>query len=228
MRRLGERTRNLWRAISRVLGISGEGAGTMDHRWRILVIDDDPDVLDLINMKLTDEYDVLCIDDANTVGHVVGLFEPDLIILDIMLPKTSGYQIIEFLKRHPATVNTPVCFLSAKATARDQKYGYRLGASLYLTKPFQPERLMKNVKLFFERTPPPAKGKRYTIDQINEKLKLDGAYEIATGEAESLAREASKREKVREPAPPPASSRGERNDDYESPEGEVRQRRWEG
>ena len=164
----------------------------MGDRWRIMVVDDDQDVLDLIRLKLTDAYDVLCVDEAGEVSQAADLFEPDLIVLDIMMPKISGYQVLEYLKRNPATSKTPVCFLSAKASARDLKYGYRLGADLYLTKPFQPERLIKNIKLLFDRTPPARKPKRYTVAQINERLSMTGAYQVATGEAETVAREAEK------------------------------------
>ena len=175
----------------------------MDERWRILVVDDDRDVLDLIRLKLAQEYDVLCIDQANDVGQAADLFEPDLIILDIMLPKISGYQVMEYLKRNPLTAKTPVCFLSAKSSARDLKYGYSMGASLYLTKPFQPERLIRNIKLQFERMPPPLQRKRHTIVEINQKLNTESSpYHVATiGEPEVEApREPAKREK---PATPP-------------------------
>jgi DNA-binding response OmpR family regulator len=175
----------------------------MDERWRVLVVDDDKDVLDLIRLKLANEYDVLCIDQANDVSHAVELFEPDLIILDIMLPKISGYQVLEFLKRNPLTAKTPVCFLSAKASARDLKYGYGLGAALYLTKPFQPDRLIRNVKLLFERTPPAHQRKRFTVAEINQRYESERlSYFVATaGAAEAPPREPPKPERPATPLP---------------------------
>ena len=174
----------------------------MSERWRILVLDDDQDVLDLIHLKLAAEYDVLCIDKASVVGRAVDLFEPDLIVLDIMLPQISGYQVMEYLKRNPTTASIPVCFLSAKSSARDLKYGYSLGASLYLTKPFQPERLIRNIKLQFERMPPPQHRKRLTIAEINQQLQKEGGtYQVATGEPGVMPREAKERPKT--PTPPP-------------------------
>jgi len=189
------------RRLLRAFGMIREGNTVMNERWRVLVVDDDKDVLDLIRLKLVGEYDVLCVDQASEVGKAVDLFEPDLIILDIMLPKISGYQVLEFLKRNPVTAKTPVCFLSAKASARDLKYGYGLGASLYLTKPFQPERLIRNVKLLFERTPPAHRRKRHTIAEVNEKLLEDeGTYQVAVAEPAAQAQEVPKPEK---PVPPP-------------------------
>jgi DNA-binding response OmpR family regulator len=145
----------------------------------------------------------LCVDQANDVGRAVDLFEPDLIVLDIMLPKISGYQVMEYLKRNPLTAKTPVCFLSAKSSARDLKYGYSLGASLYLTKPFQPERLIRNIKLQFERMPPPLHRKRRTIEEINTTLReTHSPYHVATAEALAIPGGAIKREKAA-PAPTP-------------------------
>jgi len=202
-------------------GILGKGGVAMDNeKWRILVIDDDPDVLDLIQMKLGEEYDVLCIESPTDVSQAADLFEPDLIILDIMLPKISGYQVIEYLKRNPKTAQVPVCFLSAKSSARDLKYGYKLGAALYLTKPFQPERLVRNIKLLFERTPPPRTRKTFSIEQINERLNLSGAYKIATASPETLAREAAKREK--RPKPPEPSTPPTVPDEGEEPHQRAR------
>lgn len=189
-------------------------------RWRVLVIDDDKDVLNLLRLKLAAEYDVLCIENATDVGYAVELFEPDLIILDIMLPRISGYQIIEFLKRNPLTAKTPVCFLSAKASAREQKFGYSLGATLYLTKPFQPERLIRNIKLQFERMPPPARPKRHTLVEIASKLEKDGGkYHVATADTLAKGLEVSPREAASTPQPmvPP-----------QEPETPAERARWEG
>lgn len=192
---------------------SKEGA-TMDERWRVLVVDDDQDVLDLIRLKLADTYDILCIAKATEVSQAVDVFEPDLIILDIMLPRISGYQIIEYLKRNPRTAKTPVCFLSAKASARDLKHGYSLGAALYLTKPFQPERLVKNVKLFFERTPPPRRQRRFTAGEINERLQVSGSGPQVATLAEETVPERPAPGKAATPPPE------EEKDDL------TRRRRW--
>jgi len=175
----------------------------MAERWRILVVDDDKDVLELIRLKLADEYDVLCVDQATEVGLAAQLFEPDLIILDIMLPRISGYQVMDFLKRNPLTAKTPVCFLSAKSSARDLKYGYGLGASFYLTKPFQPERLLRNVKLQFERTPPPHQRKHLQIAEINQQFQTQGkTYWVATSSSDVPPT----------PAPEPSSSKPEKSE----------------
>lgn len=140
-------------------------------RWRILAIDDDPDILELIEMTLQDKYDVLSLESGINSLEAIETFEPDLVILDIMMPKVTGYQIIELLKGKRETAKIPVIFLSAKDTIRDQKYGYKLGALIYLTKPFQPERLLRNVENIFQHTPPERKPKKWTIDEVKTRLR---------------------------------------------------------
>jgi len=228
--RLGRRVRDAVRRISLWLGIDRKGVTAMQNRWRVLVVDDDRDVLDLIRMKLTDEYDVLCIDQAVDVSHASELFEPDLIVLDIMMPKISGYQVIEYLKRNPMTSKVPVCFLSAKASARDLKHGYKLGATLYLTKPFQPDRLMKNVKLLFERTPPVRRMKHFTVEEINNQFQQENVgYEVATLESELQARAVPPRRPVTPPPamePAPTPPRAESTPEPDEEDDINRRRRW--
>jgi DNA-binding response OmpR family regulator len=94
-------------------------------RWRILTIDDDPDILELIEMTLKENYDILALDSGVHAIEMVDTFEPDLIILDIMMPKVTGYHLMEVLRERKDTAKLPIVFLSAKDTIRDQKYGPR-------------------------------------------------------------------------------------------------------
>jgi DNA-binding response OmpR family regulator len=140
-------------------------------RWRVLAIDDDLDILELIEMTLQHRYDVLTVESGVHALKIVEGFEPDLIILDIMMPKVTGYHIIEELKRTKTTSKLPVILLSAKDTIRDQRYGYKLGATTYLTKPFQPERLLRNVDNIFEHTPPDRATKRWSLEEARNRVR---------------------------------------------------------
>ncbi len=135
-------------------------------KWRILVVDDERDTLDLIYMILKDKYEVICIDNGLEALKKLDIIEPDLIILDIMMPKFSGYQFCETVKKTPKYKNIPIMFLSAKDSVADQKHGYLIGAISYITKPFTPERLLKNVNAFFKYTPPQKKNKKHTYDVL--------------------------------------------------------------
>lgn len=138
----------------------------MSDRWRILVVDDERDTLDLIEMILRKDFDVICVNNGLEALEKMDYLEPDLIILDIMMPKFSGYQVCETLKKNLRYKETPIIFLSAKDSIADQKHGYLIGAISYLTKPFTPERLLKNLTAFFKYTPPVRKPKRASYEKI--------------------------------------------------------------
>jgi DNA-binding response OmpR family regulator len=186
-------------------------------RWRILVIDDHIDTLELIRMTLMDDYDVLTLSEPLDFCEVLRLFEPDLIVLDIMMPKVTGFQIMEIMQRDAVHRDIPIIILSAKDSTREIKYGYKLGARLYLTKPFQPERLRKNVQILFEHTPPARKPKQLTLPQVEMQLKLKKVYKVAIPGPGSPTPEPKEEEKQ----PRPKTSRRP----SATPEEE---RRWEG
>lgn len=145
-------------------------------RWRILAVDDHEDTLNVIRTMLSEKYDVLTLVDPTEIYEIINIFEPDLLILDIMMPKITGFQILDLLQKNKAYKNLPVIILSAKDTTREIKYGYKLGASLYLTKPFEPERLLRNVELLFQHTPPVHKDKKFNIKQVMVQLNLRKSY----------------------------------------------------
>jgi CheY-like chemotaxis protein len=118
-----------------------------EEKFRILAIDDSKDILDLVQITLSPDYHVLTLHESIDSLEIIEFYEPDLVILDVMMPRITGYQVLEHMKSNPKFANVLAIFLSAKDTSRDIKYGYKLGANLYLTKPFQPERLLKNVQM---------------------------------------------------------------------------------
>ena len=110
---------------------------------RILICDDDPVILRLLQVNLELEgYDVLLAHHGEEAIELTTAEHPDLVILDIMMPKLDGYQTCERLKQVEATKNIPVIFLSAKAQASDIERGKEYGVAEYLTKPFDPNELI--------------------------------------------------------------------------------------
>ena len=110
---------------------------------RILICDDDPVILRLLQVNLELEgYDVLLAHHGEEAIKLTTAEHPDLVILDIMMPKLDGYQTCERLKQVEATKNIPVIFLSAKAQASDIERGKEYGVAEYLTKPFDPNELI--------------------------------------------------------------------------------------
>lgn len=150
----------------------------MMDKWRILIVDDSKELLELLVKTFSPQYDVMAVTSGEEALKVLNVFEPDLIILDILMPQTNGYEVLEAIKNNLNFTHTPVIILSAKDSIDDQKYGYRLGASAYITKPFTTERLVKNVNLIFERTPPLRQKKKYDMKVINQQVQLKELYKI--------------------------------------------------
>ena len=104
---------------------------------RVLVIEDEPHIIEAINVILSrDGWSV----DTHSNGHdavdVVLAKAPNLVILDVMLPGRSGYDILKDLRAHPQTAELPVLMLTARGQNKDRDMAERLGASCFMTKPF--------------------------------------------------------------------------------------------
>ena len=114
---------------------------------RILICDDDPVILRLLQVNLELEgYEVLQAHHGEEALEIASAELPDLIILDIMMPKLDGYQTAERLKSQDDTKEIPVVFVSAKAQQSDIEKGKSYGVADYLTKPFDPTDLLEIVE----------------------------------------------------------------------------------
>lgn len=117
---------------------------------RILVVDDEPKIVELININLEKEgFNVISASDGYDALEKVTKYLPDLIILDIMMPDMDGY---ETLKRIREISTVPVIFLSVKGQEFDRVRGLDLGADDYMTKPFSPRELVSRIKAILRRT----------------------------------------------------------------------------
>jgi putative two-component system response regulator len=126
---------------------------TTDYLVRptILVVDDTPENLTLMSGLLKDLYKVRVANSGEkAINMVQGESKPDLILLDIMMPGMSGYDVIRVIKRSPETSGIPVIFLTAMGAAEDEKAGLALGAADYITKPVSPPIVMARVKTQLE------------------------------------------------------------------------------
>lgn len=113
---------------------------------RVLVVDDEPDVLLLCRLNLQQRgHELLEAADGSTALEIARDLHPDVIVLDLMLPGISGYDVLEALQRDPETTNIPVLVLTAKSLRADRERSHGLGASAFLTKPFLPNELCEMV-----------------------------------------------------------------------------------
>ena len=121
-------------------------------REKILVVDDEEDILELVRFNLSKEgFQVIC---ATTGEKAVGITRsehPDLIVLDLMLPGMDGLEVAKILKNNPETQNIPIVMLTAKGEESDVVTGLELGADDYVAKPFSPRILTARVRAILRR-----------------------------------------------------------------------------
>jgi two-component system alkaline phosphatase synthesis response regulator PhoP len=115
-------------------------------KGRILVVDDEIYIVHILDFSLGMEgYEVVTALDGEQALERVAEQKPDLIVLDIMMPKLDGYETCKVLKSREDTKNIPVILLSAKGRNVDQKTGFEVGADDYITKPFSPRKLVERI-----------------------------------------------------------------------------------
>jgi two-component system alkaline phosphatase synthesis response regulator PhoP len=114
---------------------------------RVLVVDDEPDVLLLCRLNLEQRgHEFLEAAEGNTALELARERQPDVIVLDLMLPGISGYDVLETLQGDDETARIPVLVLTAKSLRADRDRSHGMGASAFLTKPFLPGELCEMVE----------------------------------------------------------------------------------
>ena len=117
---------------------------------KILIVDDDNNIAELISLYLMKEcFDTMIVEDGEKALEQFGQFQPNLILLDLMLPGIDGYQVCREIRR---TSNVPIIMLSAKGEVFDKVLGLELGADDYIIKPFDSKELVARVKAVLRRT----------------------------------------------------------------------------
>jgi two-component system alkaline phosphatase synthesis response regulator PhoP len=131
------------------------GGGERVSKGRILVVDDEIYIVHILDFSLGMEgYEVLTALDGEQALERVRNDKPDLIVLDIMMPKLDGYEVCRTIKADPETRNIPVILLSAKGRNVDQKMGFDVGADDYITRPFSPRKLVERINSLLGQTIP--------------------------------------------------------------------------
>jgi diguanylate cyclase (GGDEF)-like protein len=113
----------------------------------ILVVDDDPDIARFVEVNLRSAgYDVSVASDGEEALDKAATLRPDLVLLDVMMPRIDGFEVAQRLRRNPQTSNTSIIMLTAKALSTDKVLGLTAGADDYIIKPFDPIELLARVK----------------------------------------------------------------------------------
>ncbi len=112
---------------------------------KILVVDDDPSVRELIRVTLRDYEVIECVNGLEALEKVE-IEKPDLILLDVMMPKMNGFEVIRELRSSPSTVEVPILLLTARGDRSTLKRSQEEGVVTYFTKPFSPRALAQKVE----------------------------------------------------------------------------------
>lgn len=120
----------------------------MLKQHKILVVDDDAVNLDVIEEALDNEYNIkTCLNGEETL-NVIEQYNPDIVLLDIMMPGIDGYEVCQKIRENPNLYHTKIIFISAKEMLKDRLAGYQVGGDDYIVKPFEEEELRAKVKVF--------------------------------------------------------------------------------
>ncbi len=150
---------------------------------QILVVEDERDIAALVAYHLTKEgYRVRTVGTGGDAMEAVRDERPDLVVLDLMLPELSGYEILEEMRRRPEMQEVPVVVLTARREESDRIKGLELGADDYLTKPFSPQELVLRIGAVLRRVQAPSvagsgrvlRGGPITVDLSAMKVESDG------------------------------------------------------
>ncbi len=114
---------------------------------KILVVDDEVDLVETLTFRLeANGYEVIKAHDGQAGLDMAKKEKPDLIILDLMLPRIDGYKVCRMLKFDEKYKKIPVILFTARAQESDKKMGQEVGAEAYITKPFDPQVLLTKIK----------------------------------------------------------------------------------
>lgn len=145
---------------------------------RILVVDDEEDLLELVDYNLSKEgYRVTCVNSGEAAINTAKALVPDLVVLDLLLPKVDGLDVCKALKADSKTQHIPIIMLTAKTEEADVVTGLELGAEDYITKPFSPRVLLARIRAALRRKArPPLEDP--TLIELHSLVIHPGRHEV--------------------------------------------------
>jgi two-component system alkaline phosphatase synthesis response regulator PhoP len=148
----------------------------------VLVVDDEPDILSLIEYNLSKEGFTVVTAHNGAEALVKAAALPDLVLLDVMMPEPDGFETCRRLKADPRTAGIPVVFLTARSAEVDEIIGLELGADDFLHKPISPRKLVARVRALLRRAEqggteepdPVVRTRRITLDRAHYSVRVGG------------------------------------------------------
>ncbi|MGH9794991.1 MAG: response regulator [Candidatus Acidiferrales bacterium] len=149
---------------------------------RVLIIEDDRDIVELVRYNLAQEgFQVAAVGDGSSGLAQIRKSPPDLLILDLMLPKLSGLEICKAVRREQSLNRLPILMLTARGDESDRVVGLELGADDYVTKPFSPRELVARIKALLRRTADAGGGDADKIIEVGQLVIDPGGYRVTRG-----------------------------------------------
>ena len=145
---------------------------------RILVVDDDPDIRRLLEVLLIGQgHNVTSAPDGEEALDLMTKETPDLLILDIMMPKKDGFMVLKEMKSHGVRDTTKILILTARTAEVDWLRGYKLGADQYLTKPFDNEELIDTIDMLLSMSKDELRARRQQeLDRAQLLSRLEALF----------------------------------------------------
>lgn len=133
--------------------------------YRVLVVEDEADLRAIVKHTLAPMEVVTAVHGLDALMKLDRV-EPDFIVTDIMMPEMDGWEFVRRVRQRPGYEKTPVIYLTALSSRDDMKKGYETGADVYLTKPYEPQRLKRNLEVFTSKMAMGPRRKRFTIEEV--------------------------------------------------------------
>jgi len=122
------------------------------YKLKILIVDDNPDILDLLEATLQDEFDLIKASSGNEALKKLKASNPNCLVLDYVLPDLEGPQICKIVRKDPLFSNIPILMLTGKGEVEDKVDGLEAGADDYMLKPFDPQELIARIRMLIRRS----------------------------------------------------------------------------
>ncbi|MBU2102226.1 MAG: response regulator, partial [Candidatus Omnitrophica bacterium] len=122
------------------------------HKLKVLVVDDDPDILELLGSTLEEEFDVIRAARGNEALEKIRQTPPNLVVLDYMLPDLQGTEVCKLVRKDPLFMHLPILMLTGKGETDDKVHGLDAGADDYMVKPFSPQELIARIHMLIRRS----------------------------------------------------------------------------
>ncbi|MCB4791815.1 MAG: response regulator [Elusimicrobia bacterium] len=162
---------------------------------KVLIADDDLEILELLKFTFENEnYEVLTACDGEEAVNLININKPDIILLDVNMPKLTGYEVLEKVRQNSATSLTPVIMLTSLTKTKDKITGIKLGADEYVGKPFEPfeivarvEGLLKRIKVSLSANPLTGIPGNISIEnEIKKRLENNEVFSVAYVDADNF------------------------------------------